>query len=124
MFESFLNFIINPALANQAPAQQANPMGSFLILAVFGLVLWFFIIRPQSKRMKEHRQMIQGLNVGDEVVTNGGILAKISKIHDDMLALKIADNVEIKMQKHAVSAVLPKGTVNFVAKTTTKTKKQ
>lgn len=82
----------------------------FLILAMFA-VLYFLMIRPQMKRAKEHKAMVDGLQKGDEVVTAGGILGRISKVEDQYVTVAIAANVEIQAQRGAVQVVLPKGTI-------------
>ncbi len=96
----------------QAPAGGASGgMESiFLIVAMFA-VLYFLMIRPQMKRAKEHKTMVDALQKGDEVVTAGGILGRISKIGDAHLTLEVAANVEIQVQRAAVQTVLPKGTI-------------
>jgi preprotein translocase subunit YajC len=82
----------------------------FLIVAMFA-VLYFLMIRPQMKRAKEQRAMISALAKGDEVLTNGGLLGRIDDIADQFVTLEIAPNVTVKLQKQAISAVLPKGTL-------------
>ena len=82
----------------------------FLIVAMFA-VLYFLMIRPQMKRAKEHKTMVEALQKGDEVVTAGGILGRISKIGDVNVTLEVAPNVEIQVQRSAVQTVLPKGTL-------------
>lgn len=77
------------------------------MVAIFYLLLW----RPQSKRAKEHRELISNLQKGDEVVTSGGIIGKVTLIDEKFFIIAIADNVEIKLQRNAISAVLPKGTM-------------
>ncbi len=93
----------------QAPA--ANSASSLLLLAGFMLVCYFMIWRPQSKRAKEHKQLLGNLHVGDEVVTGGGLLGKIAEVQDDILALTISDGVQVRVQKGAVVTMLPKGTL-------------
>jgi preprotein translocase subunit YajC len=96
-----------------AYAQDASPQGgllSFLPLIVIFIVFYFLLIRPQTKRAKEHRQLVEKLAVGDEVVSNGGLLGKITHVGDSFVTLELADNVKIKLQKHAVASVVPKGT--------------
>src|SRR5687767_663899 len=82
----------------------------FLIIAMFA-VLYFLMIRPQMKRAKEHKTMVEALQKGDEVVTAGGVLGRISKVGDAHLTLEIAPNVEVQVQRGAVQTVLPKGTI-------------
>ena len=82
----------------------------FLIVAMFA-VLYFLMIRPQMKRAKEHRAMVEALQKGDEVITAGGVLGRISKVSDAYVTLEIANNVEIQVQRVAVQTVLPKGTI-------------
>ncbi len=76
--------------------------------------MYFLIIRPQSKRAKEHRELMASLKTGDEVVTSGGLLGKINKISDNFVVLEIAKDVEITMQKASIAASLPKGTIKSV----------
>jgi preprotein translocase subunit YajC len=95
----------------QGVAGAAGGMESiFLIVAMFA-VLYFLMIRPQMKRAKEHKTMVEALQKGDEVVTAGGVLGRISKVGDAHLTLEIAPNVEIQVQRAAVQTVLPKGTL-------------
>ena len=97
-----------------AYAQDAAPQGgllSFLPLIVIFVVFYFLLIRPQMKRAKEHRQLVSALAVGDEVVTNGGLLGKVTHVGDSFITVELADNVKVKLQKHAVSSVMPKGTI-------------
>ncbi|HEY0338658.1 MAG TPA: preprotein translocase subunit YajC [Burkholderiales bacterium] len=82
----------------------------FLIVAMFA-VLYFLMIRPQMKRAKEHKSMVEALQKGDEVVTSGGVLGRISKVGEGYVSLEIAPNVEIQVQRSAVQTVLPKGTI-------------
>ena len=105
-----MDFLISPAYA-QAAGGQPSPYSTLIMLGVFFAVFFFFVIRPQMKRAKDHRNLIGGLAKGDEVVTNGGILGRIDDIGDAFVTIEIAENVRIKMQKHAIAAVLPKGTL-------------
>jgi preprotein translocase subunit YajC len=103
--------LINEAWAQAPAAAPGGGMESiFLIVAMFA-VLYFLMIRPQMKRAKEHKTMVEGLQKGDEVVTAGGVLGRISKVGDVHLSLEIAPNVEIQIQRSAVQTVLPKGTL-------------
>jgi preprotein translocase subunit YajC len=84
---------------------------SFLPLILMFVVLYFIMIRPQMKRQKEHRNMLAAVDKGDEVVTSGGLVGKISKVGEAYVGVQIADNVEITVQKGAITTVLPKGTI-------------
>jgi preprotein translocase subunit YajC len=106
-----MSFFINDALAQAAPGQQADPLMSFLPLIILFVIFYFLLIRPQQKKAKEHKQMVGNLQKGDEIVTQGGIVGKVTDVSDGFLTCKIADNVEVKLQSHAVSTVLPKGTI-------------
>ncbi len=84
---------------------------SFLPIILMFVVLWFIMIRPQMKRQKETKSMLEALAKGDEVVTAGGILGKVTKVAEQYVTVEIAPNTEITVQKSAVSTVLPKGTL-------------
>jgi preprotein translocase subunit YajC len=108
-----MDFLISTAHA-QAAAPAATPNGGlynlgFLVI-LFG-IFYFMLIRPQMKRAKEQRTMISALAKGDEVLTNGGILGRIDEIAEQFVTLEIASGVTVKLQKQAISAVLPKGTL-------------
>ena len=98
----------------QTAGAAADPTGGLmqmLPMILMFVVLWFLMIRPQMKKAKEHKAMIDALSKGDEVVTSGGIAGKITKVGDTYVGVEIADNVEIQLQKPAVAMVLPKGTL-------------
>jgi preprotein translocase subunit YajC len=104
------DFFISNAYAQAAAAQGGS--GSFVVMMVlFFAIFYFMLMRPQMKQAKEHKKLIENLAKGDEVVTSGGLLGKISEIGDNFIALEVAKDTEIKIQKHAVSAVMPKGTI-------------
>nr|WP_255429196.1 preprotein translocase subunit YajC [Ramlibacter albus] len=86
-------------------------LGGMLPLVLMFVVLYFVMIRPQMKRQKEHRAMIEALAKGDEVATAGGVIGKVTRLDDTYLGLEIASNVEIQVQRSAVVQVLPKGTL-------------
>ena len=111
-----MSFLFSDVIAAEAGAasQQASPMSSIFMLVAFGLIFYFMLIRPQSKRAKEQKNMVEALQKGDEIVTNGGIVGKITKVGESFITLKVADNVEINLQKHAVSTALPKGTIKSI----------
>jgi preprotein translocase subunit YajC len=105
-----MDFLISPAYA-QAAGAQPSPWSPLIMLAIFFAVFYFLVIRPQTKRAKEHRQLVSALTKGDEVITNGGIAGRIEAVSDAFLTVEIAEGVRIKVQKQAISAVLPKGTL-------------
>lgn len=100
---------------SNAWAQAGAPAGAGLIelapLLILFVVFYFFLIRPQMKRQKEHRKMVEALAKGDEVVTSGGVAGRITEVGEGFISLEIAKGVEVKAQRAAVSAVLPKGTL-------------
>jgi preprotein translocase subunit YajC len=107
---------ISSAFAQTVPAATAggdmqSSLMSMLPLVLMFVVLYFVMIRPQMKKQKEHRTMIDALAKGDEIVTVGGILGKVSKLGDNYVTLEIAANVEVQIQRSAVVQVLPKGSI-------------
>ena len=112
-----MSFFVTEALAQPAAGQAPAGPGLLMNIVFIGglfLFMYFVMIRPQRKRQKEHSEMLSALGKGDEVVTNAGLLGRVSRVEDDYIVLKVADNVELKFQKHAISAVLPKGTLKSV----------
>jgi len=104
--------LISNAYAQTAAA--AGPMDSvmqFLPIILMFVVLYFLMIRPQMKKSKEHKALVEALSKGDEIITTGGIAGRITKVSDDFVTVAIADNVEVQMQKPAIAVVLPKGTL-------------
>src|SRR5690606_35626177 len=114
-----MSFFISDALAQGAPADGASPLGLLFPLALI-LTFYFLLIRPQAKRAKEHKKMVEALAKGDEVVTQGGILGRITEVGDNFLGLEIANGVEIRVQKVAVASLMPKGTYRQTEKKTAK----
>ena len=102
--------LISPAYA-QAAGDAPSTLMSLLPLVLMFVVLYFVMIRPQMKRQKEHKAMIEALAKGDEVVTAGGLLGKVSKVGEVYISVELATGVEVQMQRTAVVQVLPKGTV-------------
>lgn len=110
--------LISNAFAQAAPGAAADPSGGLMgllpIILMF-VVLWFLMIRPQMKKAKEQQKLIGGLQKGDEIVTLGGMAGRITKVGENYLTLDVAEGkdgpVEVLVQKHAVSALLPKGTL-------------
>lgn len=103
-----MDFLISPARAQGAA--QGDAFGFFLPMIVIFVAFYFLLIRPQQKRQKAHKALVSELSTGDEVVTAGGILGKVTAVSEHYATLMIADNVEVKVQKSTVSAVVPKGT--------------
>jgi preprotein translocase subunit YajC len=95
----------------QATANGGNPLMGLLFPVVLIVAMFFFMIWPQMKRQKEHRQLVAGLSKGDEVISNGGIAGRVEDVGETFLTVEIAPNVKVKLQKGAVSQVLPKGTL-------------
>ena len=104
-----LDFFINSAHAQDAGAQ--GGLLSFLPLIVIFIIFYFLLIRPQMKRAKDHRKLVEKLSTGSEVVTNGGLLGRITDVGESFVTVEFADNLQIKVQKHAISSVMPKGTI-------------
>ena len=102
--------LISPAYA-QATGSAEQQIFGFLPIILMFVVLYFLMIRPQMKRNKEHRAMLEKLSVGDEVITGGGIAGTVRQIGDSFVTVEIADRVEIRVQKGAIGNVLPKGTL-------------
>jgi preprotein translocase subunit YajC len=107
--------LINPAWAQGSGAAAAGGgFESIILIVLMFAVLYFLMIRPQMKRAKEHKTMVEALQKGDEVVAAGGMLGRISKIGDAYVTLEIANNVEVQVQRPAVQLVLPKGTIKNI----------
>ena len=110
-----MDFFISAAYADTAAG---GPPGGeymqFILLAGFLVIFYMMIWRPQAKRAKEHRNLVSGLQKGDEVVPSGGIAGKVTKVTDDFLVIEASDTVELKVQKSAVIAALPKGTLKAI----------
>ncbi len=104
------------AMAEGAPVAPEGPsaMTQLVFFGGFILVFYFLMWRPQSKRAKEHKNLVEALNKGDEVVTNGGIAGKINKVSEEFVLVEISQGVEMKVQKQAIAAALPKGTLKSI----------
>lgn len=110
---------VNQAATAAAPAAAGAPQGSGLMsmvwmLGAFIIIFYFLLIRPQSKRAKEQRKLLDSLQKGDEVVTAAGLLGKIVKVQDDFVVINVAENVDLTFQKNAIAMTLPKGTIKSV----------
>ena len=107
-------FISNAHAEGAAAAPQGGGIMEFLPLIALLAVFYFLILRPQQKRAKEHKALVEALQKGDEVATIGGIMGKVTKVSEDSAAIEIADNVVIQVQKAAIQNVLPKGTIKSI----------
>jgi preprotein translocase subunit YajC len=106
-----MDWLISSASAQAAGGSPANPIMQLLPLILIFVVFYFLLIRPQAKRAKEHKAMVAALAVGDEVVTSGGILGKVTEAGEQFLSVEVSEGVRVKVQRHTVSSVLPKGTM-------------
>lgn len=108
-----MSFLISDALAaaGTAPTAQADGTFSLVMIAAIFVLFYFMLIRPQNKRAKDHKALISQLKKGDEIITSGGILAKVVSLDEQYIKVSLAEGVEINLQKGAVSTVLPKGTL-------------
>lgn len=105
-----MSLFISDAWAAGEPAQAG--FGSLIPLVLIFVIFYFLLLRPQMKRAKEHKKMTESLAKGDEVVTNGGLLGKISHIDETFVTLEVATGVDVKVQRSAIGALMPKGTLN------------
>ena len=108
---NFFEFLSPSAHAQAAGAPQGGGMGMLLFPIILIGVMYFLMIRPQMKRAKEHKGMLDKLSKGDEVITSGGIAGVITDIGENFITVEVADNVRLRVQKAAVGNVLPKGTL-------------
>lgn len=106
-----MDFLIQTAQAENGAATGGSPLAGLLLPILILVVFYFLFIRPQQKRVKEHRQLVGELKEGDEVLTNGGITGRITEVGDSFIKLRIADSVEVQLQKQAVAQLLPKDTL-------------
>jgi preprotein translocase subunit YajC len=106
-----LDLLIAPAHAQSAPAAGGSMLSTLLLPVIFIAVMYFLMIRPQMKRQKEHRAMLDKLQRGDEVITTGGLAGTVIEIGDNFVSVEIASGVQVRVQRGAVANVLPKGTL-------------
>jgi len=106
-----MSFFISDALAQDAPAAQGDPLMTLLFPIGLVVILYFLMIRPQVKRQKEHKKMVEALAKGDEVTTTGGIAGRITELGENFAKLEVAEGVEVKIRVQAVESVLPKGSL-------------
>ena len=107
-----MNFFIESAWAQVGgDGGPGGMLATFVPLILIFVVFWFLLIRPQQKKAKEHRAMVGALSKGDEVVTNGGLLGRITGVGDAFLTVEVAEGMEVRVQRSAVASLMPKGTI-------------
>ena len=109
-----MSFFISEAWAEAAPAaasHEPNLVAQLLPLLALFAVFYFLLIRPQSKRAKEHKKMVEALSKGDEIVTVGGMYGKIVSVGDNAVTVEVADNVQLILERQSIGKVMPKGTL-------------
>jgi len=106
-----MSLFIPDAWAQNGPPPDGGSIMSILFMLLIFVVFYFVLIRPQAKRAKEHKNMVEAVAKGDEVVTNGGLLGKVTQVGENFLAVELADGIQVKVQKQAVASVMPKGTM-------------
>ncbi len=105
-----MDWLISTAEAQAAAGGSSNMMGLLFPVAMIA-VFYFLLIRPQNKRAKEHRQMVAALEPGAEIATSGGIIGKVTEVGEQFITVEIADGVSVKVQRHTIAQILPKGTL-------------
>ncbi|MCC6202906.1 MAG: preprotein translocase subunit YajC [Gammaproteobacteria bacterium] len=106
-----MNFFISDAMAQAAGAPPGAGAFNWIFLIGMVVVFYFFLIRPQMKRQKEHQQMLGALSKNDEAITQGGLLGKVVEVGDSFILLEVAENTRVRVQKQMVSQIVPKGTM-------------
>ncbi len=106
-----MDFLIPSVWAQAGGGQAPDATFNIVMLIVLFGVFYFLLIRPQTKRAKEHKQMVESLAKGDEIVTNGGLLGRITNVGDNFIVIEVSSNNEVKVQRQAVASVMPKGTL-------------
>ena len=110
-----MSFFISDALAEGGLiAGQPEILSQLMVFGGIFLIFYFLFIRPQNKKLKEHKEMTENLAKGDEVVTSGGILGRVSKLHENFVSIEIATEIQVHIQRQAISSVMPKGTIKAI----------
>ncbi len=109
-----MNFFSTDVMAQTTGGSPQGGLMSFLPLVILFIAFYFFLIRPQTRRQKEHQKLVEDLQKGDEVVTSGGLLGRINEVADSYVKIEVAKGVEVKIQRAAVSTILPKGTLKEI----------
>ncbi|WP_277972472.1 preprotein translocase subunit YajC [Pantoea agglomerans] len=107
-----MSFFISDAVAAAGAPSQGSPYSLVIMLVVFGLIFYFMILRPQQKRAKEHKKLMDSISKGDEVLTSGGLVGRVTKVSDTgYVAIALNDTNEVVIKRDFVAAVLPKGSI-------------
>ena len=106
-----MSFLISDAWAEGGTAAQPGLIEALFPFVILFVVFYFLLIRPQSKRAKEHKMMIEALAKGDEIITSGGLLGKISEMGESFIVVELADSVLVRLERRSISKVMPKGTI-------------
>jgi len=106
-----MEFLIPAALAQGEAARPLSGLADMLFILIMFLVVYLIVVRPQSRRAKEHKKMLEALSKGDEVVTQGGVLGRVAEIGENFVLLEVTENVKVKVQRQAIAMAVPKGTL-------------
>ncbi len=111
-----MDFFIQAAFAEGAPAAAGQPdlLSQLMVFGGIFLIFYFLFIRPQNKKLKEHKAMTEALKKGDEVLTNGGVLGKITALHENFVTVEIAEGTQVHVQRQSIASLMPKGTIKSV----------
>jgi preprotein translocase subunit YajC len=109
-----MNFFIADAAAQSGQGQGGLGIDFLIMIAVFFAIMYFLIIRPQTRRAKEHKALVEGLSKGDEVITAGGLLGRVTDLDENFIRVELAEGVQVTVQRQAVTAVMPKGTLKGI----------
>lgn len=109
-----MDFLISAAQAQEGAPAGGGMIEFLIMIVIFFAIMYFLIIRPQSKRAKEHKAMVDALSRGDEVVTSGGVVGKITDVQENFIRVELAEKVNVIVQRQSISAVLPKGTMKDI----------
>ncbi|MBP6123010.1 MULTISPECIES: preprotein translocase subunit YajC [Providencia] len=110
-----MSFFISEAAASAGAPAQGSPYTMVIMLVVFALIFYFMILRPQQKRAKEHRNLMSSIAKGDEVLTTGGLIGRVTKVSETgYVVLELSENTEVTIKRDFVAAVLPKGTMKAI----------
>ncbi|MFP3037004.1 MAG: preprotein translocase subunit YajC [Arsenophonus sp. ER-BJ3-MAG3] len=110
-----MNFFISEAIASGVTQSQGNPYSLIIILVIFGLIFYFMILRPQQKRAREHKKLMDSISKGDEILTTGGLIGRVTKISETgCIIIAINNTNEVTIKRDFVASILPKGTIKSI----------